>query len=92
METIKGNTFKAKRETCQVPQAVKDNLKAYNSIRRKIVEAFGNEEMTIPQLAEKTGISKEDAVYFTMSLLKFGQLETVRLDDMDEYYFYKIRK
>lgn len=86
------STFKVKRETHQVSQTVKNNLKAYNSIKKKIIEAIGNEELTIPQLAEKTGISKDEALYYTMSLLKFGFIETVRLDDMDEYYIYKIKK
>ena len=92
MEEKTGSTFKIKRETHLVSQTVKDNLKSFNAIKKKIIEAFGNEELSIPQLAEKTGLSKEETMYYTMSFLKFGLIQTVRLDDADEYYFYKIKK
>lgn len=86
------STCKQKRENHQISQAAKDNLKPFNAIKRKITEAFGSEELTIPQIAEKTGLKKDEAVYYTMSLLKFGIMETVRLDDNDEYYIYRIKK
>lgn len=92
MEAKTGNTFKIKRESFQVSQKVKENLKTYNTIKKKIIEAFGDEELNIPQIAEKTGLSKEEAMYYTMSLLKFGLIQTVKLDDADEFYFYKIKK
>jgi len=92
MEDRTGNTFKIRRETHQVSQRVRDNLKSFNAIKKRIIEAFGNEELTIPQLAEKTGLNREDTTYYTMSLLKFGLIQTVRLDDADEFYFYKIRE
>lgn len=92
MEDKTGNTFKIRRETHQVSQRVRDNLKSFNAIKKRIIEAFGDEELTIPQLAEKTGLNKEDTTYYTMSLLKFGLIQTVRLDDADEFYFYKIRE
>ncbi len=92
MKEKTGSTFKIKRETYQVTQTAKDNLKSFNAIKKKIMEAFGDEEKTIPQLVEKTGLSKEETVYYTMSLLKFGLIQAVRLDDADEFYYYKIRK
>jgi hypothetical protein len=92
MEENKQSTFKIKRETHTVSQKVKDQLKEYNAIRKKILAAMGDEEMNIPQIAEKTDMSKADTVYYVMSLLKFNDIETVRLDDMDEFYFYKIKR
>ena len=92
MEEKKSNTYKLKRESHQVSQQAKDNLKIYSAMKKKIMEAFGDEELTIPQLAEKTGLSRNETLYYAMSLLKFGILENVRLDDMDEFYLYKIRK
>lgn len=86
------DTFKKKRETHEVSQAVKDNLKDYNAKKKQIVTAFGDEELTIPQLAEKTGLKKSQVLYFVMSLLKFGVVQTVGIDDMDEFYIYKIKK
>ncbi len=89
MEVKKTETFKKKRETHEVSQAVKDNLKEYNSIKKKILEAFGNEELNVPQVADKIGMSKDKANYYVMTLLKFNLLQVVGMDDNDEFYFYK---
>ena len=35
---------------------------------------------------------KPEVVYYLMSLLKYGFVETVGLDDMDEYYIYKLKE
>jgi hypothetical protein len=92
MEDKKKETFKIKRETHTVSQEIKDNLKSYNQIKRKIVEAIGDEELSVPQIAEKIQMSKPDTLYYVMSLLKFGVVQTVGIDDMDEYYYYKLKK
>jgi len=92
MEDKKQDTFRIKRETHQVSQQVKDNLKAYNQMKKKVIEAIGDEELNIPQIAEKLNISKSDTLYYVMSLLKFGVVQAAGIDDMDEYYFYKLKK
>jgi len=92
MEDKKQDTFRIKRETHQVSQQVKDNLKAYNQMKKKVIKAIGDEELNIPQIAEKLNISKSDTLYYVMSLLKFGVVQAAGIDDMDEYYFYKLKK
>lgn len=82
-------TFKKKRETMEVSKAVKDNLKSFIAIKKKILEAFADQELTIPQIAEATGMTKEATTYYTMTLLKFGMLQVVSIDDDDEFYIYK---
>ncbi len=88
----KKETFKIKRETLKVSEQVKEQLKQFNAIRRHIMEALGDEELTIPQIAEKVGLSNAEAVYYVMSLVKFNKLVPTHMDDMDEFYFYKIKK
>ncbi|PLW92207.1 MAG: hypothetical protein C0592_11925 [Marinilabiliales bacterium] len=88
----KKETFKIKRETHTVSQKVKDQLKTFNKIRRTILEAIGEEEMNIPDIAAKIGMSKEDTMYYVMSLVKFNKLQAAGMDDMDEYYYYKIKE
>ena len=88
----KKETFKIKRETHTVSQKAKDQLKQFNQIRKKILEAIGDEELNIPDIAAKIGMSKEETVYYVMSLVKFNKLQVAGMDDMDEYYFYKIKK
>jgi len=92
MQDQKSQTFKAKREQHEVTQQLKDELKKFNATKKKVIGAFGEEELNIPELAEKTGLSREEALYYAMTFLKFGWLKTTRLDDMDEYYYYKISK
>jgi len=89
MEVKKTETFKIKRETHQVSQTTKDSLKAFNSIKKKILEAFGNEELNVPQVAEKIGMTKHETTYYVMTLLKFNMLQVVGIDDNDEFYTYK---
>jgi DNA-directed RNA polymerase specialized sigma subunit len=90
--TEKKDTFKIKRETHQVSQEVKDNLKKFNAVKSQIIKAFGDEELTVPQIAEKIKMSHTETFYYVMTLLKFNVLQTVRMDDNDEFYFYKIKK
>lgn len=92
MEEKKNGTFRIKRETHTVSQQVKDNLKAYNKIKKQVIEAMGDEELTIPQIAVKLNMSQPDTLYYVMSLLKFGTIVATGIDDMDEYYFYKLKK
>lgn len=92
MQEKKGETYKIKRQTHQVPQKVKDELKSFNSIKKKILEAMGEEELTVPQISEKIQMSKEETLYYIMSLLKFGMIQVIGIDDMDEYYIYKTQK
>ena len=49
------------------------------------------EKATIPELAEKLDMRSSEVVYYLMSMLKYGDIETVGLDDMDEYYIYKLK-
>lgn len=92
MEAEKGKTIKYIREKRKASQKSKDQLKNFTKIKKAMLETLKeNGEMTIPQLAEKLNMALPDTVYYLMSLLKYGFVETVRIDDMDEYYFYKLK-
>jgi DNA-binding MarR family transcriptional regulator len=92
MEVERGNTIKFIREKRKASQKSKDQLKTFTKIKKAILETLNeNGEMTIPQLAEKLSMTTSDTVYYLMSLLKYGLVETAGLDDMDEYYYYKVK-
>jgi hypothetical protein len=91
MQETKRETFKIKRQTHTVPQQVKDQLKTYNAVKKSIIAAMGDEELNIPQIAERINMNKADTLYYVMSLLKFNIIQTVRIDDDDQFYFYKIK-
>ena len=92
MEAERGNTIKYIREKRKASQKSKDQLKTYNQIKKAILGAMKEGgEMTIPELAKKLNMPSPDTVYYVMSLLKYGFIEAVGLDDSDEYYYYKLK-
>ncbi len=92
MYAEKGRTVKIMREKRKVSEAVKENLKDFNKIKRAILSELQKEDLTIAQLSERIDMPKDELVYYLMSLVKFGFVQTDTIDDMDEYYNYKIRK
>jgi DNA-binding IclR family transcriptional regulator len=91
MEVEKGKTFRYLREKREVSQAAKDNLKQFTRIKKEILDALKEKEMTIAELTEKLGMPKHKVVFYLMSLLKYGLVQTGSIDDMDEYYTYKLK-
>ena len=92
MEIEKGKTVKYIKETRGVSADVKQNLKEFTKIKKVILAELKESEMTIPQLADKLNLSKSDVVYYLMTLLKYGFVATGEIDDMDEYFYYKIKE
>ena len=92
MEVEKGKTFKYLREKREVSQAAKDNLKQFIKIKREILDALKEKEMTINELTDKLGMPKHEVVFYLMTLVKYGNVQTGSIDDMDEYYSYKLKK
>jgi len=81
----------AKKER-QVSVAVKDNLKQYNRMKRAIRQALKEGPMTIPELADKLDINTADVTYYVMTLRKYGFITAGEQDDMDEFYYYQLKK
>jgi predicted transcriptional regulator len=93
MEVEKGKTAKYLREKLGgIPVQAKDNLKSFNEVKRKILEALKEEDLTVKQLTEKLEMPSHEVVYYLMSLVKYGIVKTGEVDDMDEYYTYKLNK
>jgi hypothetical protein len=80
-----------KQERKVSPQVLEDR-KTYSRNRKAIMEALKAGPKTIPQVAAETQLSLSDATYFMMTLFKFGDVVVESLDDMDEYYFYELKK
>ncbi len=91
MEAEKGKTAKYLREKREVSPGVKENLKTFTRIKKSIMNAMKEGEMTIPQLAEKLDMPAYDVMFYLMSLLKYGFVEPAEIDDDDEYFYYKIK-
>jgi hypothetical protein len=92
MMDAKIKTINILKETRTVPPHVLEGRKKYVRIRKAILEALKEEGKTIPQIAEATELSSPETTYYLMTLLKFGDVEVEGIDDMDEYYIYKLKK
>ena len=91
MEAEKGKTIKVIKETRQVSQEVKDNLKNFTKIKKSILNALKETRMTVPELAKSIDMSKDKTLYYLMSLVKYGFVQVDGIDDMDEYFYYKLK-
>lgn len=93
MEIEKGKTAKYLREKLGgVPEQAKVNLKEFNRIKKSILDVLAEDDLTVKQMAEKLKMPTDDVVFNLMSLVKYGLIKTGEIDDMDEYYTYKLNK
>ena len=92
MEIEKGKTYKFLRERREVSQAAKDNLKQFIKIKKSITDALKESDLTIEQLTQKLNMPKHEVVFYLMSLVKYGYVQTGAVDDMDAYFSYKLKK
>ena len=91
MEIEKGKTIKYIKEKHTVPQEVKDHLKRYNKIKKMILSSIKSEEKTVPQLSAELDLPANEVMFYLMSFLKYGLVETGDIDDDDEYFYYKAK-
>jgi len=91
METNR-KTINIIKETRKVPAHVTEGRKKYMQIRKAILEALKEESKNVPQIAAQISLPLPETTYYLMTLLKFGEVAVDSLDDMDEYYTYKLTK
>ena len=85
-------TVKILREERKVSEEVKNNLKQFNKEKKAITESLSKGDKTIAQLSKETGMNLEHTMYILMSMVKFGFVAAGKVDDMDEYFTYKLKK
>ncbi len=74
-----------------VPGELKKSRKEDVRIKKLITKALKSEPRTIPRIAKETGLPAGVVTYHLMTLRKYGEIEVDRIDDMDEYFFYKLK-
>ena len=93
MENIeKGKTAKYLRDKQGVSEQAKNNLKEFNRIKKMLLAALAEKEMTLKELSEATQLPLADVMFNVTSLIKYGEVAVGEIDDMDEYYTYKIKQ
>ena len=88
----KTKTINIIKEIRKVPGHVTEGRKKYVKIRKAIFESLKTEGKTIPQIASDTNLPLAETTYYLMTLQKFGEVTVEGIDDMDEYYIYKLKK
>ena len=91
METARGKSYLALRKTREVAKEAKDNWKHFVQVRKSILEALKEGDLTTKQLTEKLQMPEHEVVYYVMSLVKFGYVQTGAIDDNEEYFYYKLK-
>jgi predicted transcriptional regulator len=87
-----GKTIDIIKKKREVPQEVKDNIKAFTKIKKLILKTLETEPKSVPQIAKEIDLAQDIVTYHLMTLQKFGSVEVDDIDDMDEYYLYKLKK
>lgn len=88
----KGKTAKWLRDQQGVPERVKEQLKEYTANKRTVLAALKEGPLSIEQVSQKTGMALSDVVFYMMTLQKYGDVIVDEIDDMDEYFTYKLKK
>lgn len=87
-----GKTIDIIKKKREVSASVKENMKAFNKIKRQILKSLETKEKTVPQIAQEIDLPLDVVTYHLMTLQKYGNIEAGEVDDMDEFYFYKLKK
>ena len=75
-----------------VSDEVKAKRKEFNRIKKLILKALVSGPKSIPQLAKEIELSIDVITFHLMTLRKYGDVETGEIDDMDEYFSYKLKQ
>ena len=88
----KKRTIDHMKQRREAPAEAKKLAKRFAGTRKTILGAMGEGPLTIPEIAERTGLPPADVTWGLMTLRKFGDVETLVEDDVDEYYRYRAKE
>ncbi|OYT17527.1 MAG: hypothetical protein B7C24_01990 [Bacteroidetes bacterium 4572_77] len=85
-------TIDVMKEKRTVSVEVKNRIKAFNKLKKLILNSLKSGEKTIPEIAKELELDSDAVTYNLMTLLKYGFIVTGEIDDDDEYYYYKLKE
>jgi DNA-directed RNA polymerase specialized sigma subunit len=88
----KKRTVDQMKKEREVSAGLRERVKETAGIKKRIKLALEGKDLTILEIAEETGINPEEVTYHLMTMRKFGEVEFVDDDDVDEYYSYRIKE
>ena len=66
--------------------------KQYTKIKKLIKNSLKEGDKTIKEIAADTGLDLHTVTFYLMTMRKYHEVEVGEIDDMDEYFFYKLKK
>jgi hypothetical protein len=88
----KGETFRYLRGKKEVTPEAREAMKEFSRVKKLITEALSGNDLTIDQLTDRIKMPKKEVVFYLMSMVKYGMVQAGSIDDLDEFFSYKIRK
>lgn len=92
MTEKKNRTFAEAKKLHEINEKARNASKQYREIRKTIHKFLEKEPKSIPQISAGLNMPADQITYFLMTCRKYGQIEVVGIDDMDEYYLYGLKK
>lgn len=59
-------------------------------VRQKIMSVLASGPKTVPEIAKELGAVNQDVMKWVMAMRRYGRIEEVPKDRMDDYYRYKL--
>ncbi len=84
-------TIDVMKEKRKVSEQVRNNIKAFNKLKREILKSLEAGQKTIPEIAREIESDIDVITYNLMTLIKYGFVVAGEIDDDDEYYYYKLK-
>ena len=84
-------TIDVMKEKRKVSEQVRNNIKAFNKLKREILKSLEAGQKTIPEIAREIESDIDVITYNLMTLIKYGFVVADEIDDDDEYYYYKLK-
>lgn len=89
---MKTKTIDEIKKVRSVSPELQAKRKAYTGLKKKIKASLKEGDKTIPELAKDTGLEHHEITFTLMSMRKFHEVEVGEIDDMDEYFYYKLKQ
>ena len=80
------------KEKRTVSEDLKAKVKKFNKEKKAVLNSLKEGPRTIPQISKEIGFNEDKVTFILMTLRKFNDIETGEIDDMDEYFTYKLSK
>jgi heterodisulfide reductase subunit A len=69
-----------------------EKMKELPAIWKSILKTLETEQKNIPRIAKELNLPLPVVTYHLMTLVKYGYINPGEMDEVDEYYFYKLNK